>query len=128
MLYFMMSKQRINLPFILFNYLRDSIRKTRTTALPKKRIGDVQMVIERKEERERVRYVELIAGKQREAGEQAQLAEARSARLKAEEEAKAAEAANDAEEKGKQQDLMKRRKTGDEKPPHRNVGLSEFIV
>ena len=73
------------------------------------RIRDVQMVTERKEERERVRYVELIAAKKREGEEQARLAEAEAARLKEEEEeAKAAEearlAAKDAkaaEEKGK---------------------------
>ena len=78
------------------------------------KIGDVQMVTERKEERERVKYVELIAAKQRVAEEQARLVEAEAARLKVveeeeEEEAKAAEeailvaeAAKVAEQKGKQ--------------------------
>ena len=71
------------------------------------------MIIERKEEIERVRHVELINSKQREVEEKARLAEAEAARLKAEKEEKvgeearlAAEATKVVEEKGKQHALM----------------------
>ena len=39
MMYLLLSKQRINLPFILFNQQRDSIRKSKTTILPNKKMS-----------------------------------------------------------------------------------------